>query len=119
MSDKLLPCPFCGGEAGFGYGYTGGVCRDKEYCFITCKECLQGSSLGADIQVWEKESAIKAWNSRADGWIPVSDRLPEENTEVLCYSKNHGIIIMIEPQYKEYFKVTHWMQLPKPPKGEM
>ena len=58
-------------------------------------------------------------------WIPVSERLPDENTEVLTYRKG-GISIELlhdgvwgddDIEYAPY-KVTHWMPLPEPPKGE-
>lgn len=62
-------------------------------------------------------------------WISVKDRLPEENTEVLIYCKtNRGKEVFFVDKIR-YFrglpiwqvwreKVTHWMPLPKPPKGE-
>ena len=62
-------------------------------------------------------------------WISVKDRLPEENTEVLIYCKtNSGKEVFFVDKIC-YFrglpiwqvwseKVTHWMPLPEPPKGE-
>ena len=55
-------------------------------------------------------------------WIPVSERLPDEDTEVLTYRKG-GISIELlhdgvwgddDVEYAPY-KVTHWMPLPEPP----
>ena len=68
-------------------------------------------------------------------WISVKDRLPEEGEYVLCVLKgfNYGGKIQVckfvpadkfkDKPYFEHFRngfpsVTHWMPLPKPPKGE-
>lgn len=68
-------------------------------------------------------------------WISVDDRLPEEEEYVLCVLKgfNYGGRIQVckfvpvnkfkDKPYFEHFRnrfpsVTHWMPLPKPPKGE-
>ena len=57
-------------------------------------------------------------------WIPVTERLPEENTEVLAYRES-GISVEFRWNthwdYDEFsdYPVTHWMPLPEPPKGEM
>jgi hypothetical protein len=65
----------------------------------------------------------------SDGWIPVTERLPEDGQDVLGFLQNdterrifpanydHGIwfdcLFNIHIQ-----SVTHWMPLPEPPKGE-
>lgn len=60
-------------------------------------------------------------------WISVEDRLPEEETEVLCYLGNalgKGIVVAFRRHGDWYFDgwkcptVTHWMPLPEPPKEE-
>ena len=61
-------------------------------------------------------------------WISIKDRLPEEYVKVLTYAgpncemKVDHIVIGYEPiwacRYEaERSKVTHWVPLPKPPKG--
>ena len=63
-------------------------------------------------------------------WISVDDRLPEEKVDCIVHYKhaycdndgywaigicfNDGEKFQINPAYK----VTHWMPLPQPPKGE-
>lgn len=50
MSDKLLPCPFCGGDAEF---------HDTSSTWVRCEDC------GAEIQCQvEKKDAALAWNHR-------------------------------------------------------
>ena len=63
-------------------------------------------------------------------WIPVTERLPEENDYYLCCVKSFchpgRTYINILECTKHGFKeghiytddVTHWMPLPEPPKGE-
>ena len=87
MKEQLLPCPFCGGSA---------TLFNESGWYVQCLGCGNKS-----IKV-NKDGAIKAWNRRAGDhirevtkkiepeqcaknarWIPVSDRLPEEEEEVL------------------------------------
>lgn len=99
-----------------------------------------------DIDAFEQ--AYK--NGYADGtpkWIPVTERLPEDRANVLCYyngvfgqitriarfancledvheydfagCKHSGFFVYdSEYGYYEVNDVTHWMPLPEPPKGE-
>lgn len=73
--------------------------------------------------------ALIAHGVVAQEWISVKDRLPESKKCVLMYSANGGVA---EGEYDESTKkwcqfrwsvcdvrkVTHWMPLPNPPKGE-
>ena len=57
-------------------------------------------------------------------WIPVTERLPEESGEYLCYCGEYdGICIVYLEILKTKSKwrsnrkrVTHWMPMPEPPK---
>lgn len=69
-------------------------------------------------------------------WISVKDRLPEDERDVLAYygfDKGNGVLGMRFIGVLSYFaydtnphwqhehtglRVTHWMPLPEPPKGE-
>lgn len=128
---ELKPCPFCGGEAGFQYGYF------NSDVYVRCNECRACS----EVRVSEK-AAIAAWNRRADGWIPVSERLPnvpEKKDGKYNFNKclvTNGKFISIAyrdmvayplKDYEEWIfqdicfdindhDVTHWMPLPEPPK---
>jgi len=64
MSEKLRPCPFCAGDASVGEGYRGGALQDMKYYSVNCTECGANHDLLADMQVWDREEAIAAWNRR-------------------------------------------------------
>ena len=54
MTEKLKPCPFCGGEAAVSYSIV------KKY-FITCLKCYASTKLKDTEGL-----AIKAWNRRVN-----------------------------------------------------
>lgn len=66
-------------------------------------------------------------------WIPVTERLPKEDADVLCFRGNHigGLMDVYTyvgfDQWQDTYGnlcytvgegITHWMPLPEPPKGE-
>lgn len=65
-------------------------------------------------------------------WIPVTEQLPECDQVVLCYKADRGVrtgkhlaatyadgVSAFKDCCRDYaFGATHWMPLPKPPKGE-
>ena len=64
-------------------------------------------------------------------WISVDDRLPEAGGYVVCIAKRNPFSIFmpmvariekngwVNPITEQYIsEVTHWMPIPKPPKGE-
>ena len=56
-SDRLLSCPFCGGEAGIDSDKIG---KGKSLYYAYCKnDCITQYGYYSS-----KESAIKAWNTR-------------------------------------------------------
>ena len=57
-------------------------------------------------------------------WISVDDRLPDENTTVIAATDN-GIVFQCLYAYDGWdlwdgneVNITHWQQMPQPPKGE-
>lgn len=75
MSDKkLLPCPFCGGEARFS---------TEDGNWINCKSC------GAETDYFEqREEAIKAWNTR----VPMQKIVERLEEEVNSWGKVYNVI---------------------------
>ena len=78
------------------------------------------------IEALEKENGVTVQE-----WIPVTERLPENNQWALCFmkDKSFGTFCVFQWNYidwqwndgNERWKekdVTHWMPLPQPPKGE-
>lgn len=58
-------------------------------------------------------------------WIPVTERLPEENTTVIV-SEDNGIVFQCLYAYDGWdlwegneVNITHWQPMPQPPKGEL
>lgn len=54
--DELKPCPFCGEEPAIGNG--------DGYFFVNCTDCLASHFIAAEMQKWDREMAIAAWNRR-------------------------------------------------------
>ena len=56
-------------------------------------------------------------------WIPVSERVPEEEQRVLVWSQSNGLHIAYLDLWRQWRdaddnygkKITHWMPLPEPP----
>ena len=86
--------------------------------------------LSADCDMYRKgmtdehnRAAKLAWD-KEHCWIPVTERLPEENAPCIVYNKYYGPMVGWRVD-GERFRIpgsrfpdhpTHWMTLPKPPK---
>lgn len=58
VGERLLPCPFCGGE---GRQAMGKDMDGEEFYFIHCKCCASESGWGRS-----KGTAVMIWNKRAN-----------------------------------------------------
>ena len=90
---------------------------------------------GCDPMYYDVDALAMAQHLIAHGvtvqkWISVKDRLPEDDSDVLAYSRNgeEGRIYPANYAKGVWFDcifntpvtdtTTHWMPLPEPPKGE-
>ena len=104
-------------------------------------EILMGNGVNSDIldvdDIEAIREAISALSENKGEWIPVSERLPDNNVRVLCsaistsisggYTRfvgccNNGFwFVQTDAEtvsYPRQYKVTAWMPLPSPWKGE-
>ena len=86
-----------------------------------------GDEAKCDFYPEVREKALKKQESKFGEWVSVDDRLPEKHERVLCYYKYEpeSPDVICENTYhgggrwlSEGSKVTHWMSLPQPPKGD-
>ena len=73
---KLLPCPFCGGEAEIGEFHL----LDKEYR-VCCKECRSRTPFSTS-----RDRVIKQWNTRKP-MERIVERLEEEKEQKISATK--------------------------------
>ena len=109
MSGELKPCPCCGGSDLIRELAT------NDRVWVKCTSCT--------MMGWADD-----WNARADDWISVDDRLPDEGGRYWCYMVYCGSLAVHSYQWncswnekewgdmaKPSDKVTHWRPLPPPP----
>lgn len=114
---NLLPCPFCGSD-----NVT--IVKSKIIDGLFSAGCIKCNVTTA-FYVNEKFAA-EAWNTRASGWIPCDERMPDDNVDVLVY--DDCILIASYNSNEKYTSgwmesfecypltnVTHWMPLPPMP----
>ena len=105
------------------------ICKTEKSCVASCFECMADHLIANGVTF--------AADNNVGRWIPVSERLPEEEELVLiickngkrsvgCYRRfNYNNEIMwgfkteLNPSiWLNKGRVTHWMPLPEPPKEE-
>lgn len=90
---KLLPCPFCGGEANL---CDNGDLTYINYYWIYCKDC--GCKQPISIH---REAVINVWNTRKP-MQDICERL-EEKKKNICGSYNYATPVLERPSCKVAF----------------
>ena len=124
MTEQLKPCPCCGCEKVILEQYK------KDGIRIICKGCAlkREQRIFSQSIEWLEVEIIKDWNTRADGWISVDDKLPEIGQECLMEIPVCGKFNLENGKYKGKgiwvgawcdfrgkgcnYKVNRWMPLP-------
>lgn len=126
--EELKKCPFCGGEAKLTIA-TDEYEHYSWYCVsCDCGAAMESEATTEDLKVTDigMKKVVAAWNRRADGWIAVSERLPEagDGIVLVCAHNEGGKHVVDTGVYLgnvgEWFVdwhtgkpiVTHWMPLP-------
>lgn len=90
---------------------------DKLVMWLRCEECLPYNALRT---MREAADAIEELNKPR--WIPVTERLPEEDGFTLIFTAHGhaGVCYFTNGWWGGYGMdgITHWMPLPEPPKEE-
>ncbi len=84
MQNKLLPCPFCGGEVEM---YSTQVDAIREHYGFHCKSCDMATSYDYPN---DREEAIKHWNTRK----PLERIVEQLENYKNCYEKVIGQVIV-------------------------
>ena len=84
-------------------------------------------SVIGEKNVWAKAISIVKEESQNGGWIPCSERLPEDSRSVITYTKEGGVAEGSYSRHSEEWTVFRWnvrnanviawMPLPEPYKG--
>lgn len=82
MTDKLEPCPFCGGKAVFSSKYEGNENGGGHLCFVECTVCGARTSDCLGFPQHCEENRISAWNTRP------ADK-PQDKEKLITCERGH------------------------------
>lgn len=91
MADKLLPCPFCGGEG----KYHGSYFEDDVCEYVSCTRCNASTPL-----MYKKGESIEWWNRRPSAWHTGT---PTEEGYYLCK-------VFYDKETKNDMRILEWVK---------
>ena len=108
-----------------GYGNETNKYEDMSIALDMAIECLSAQNKAMteeELAEFKKELANAVSEREKGEWIPVSERLPEENSHVLVSVKGEPDFVATDDYYSYGFDdwkddVTAWMPAPEPYKG--
>lgn len=116
----LQPCPFCGSKELEVKQIQNS--RNEAVYFV---RCLGECECEGPVE-FLRDNAKQKWNERAERrWIPVEERLPEVDLEVLVTWGKTAEVAWRRLHNDDWVafaplgKVTHWMPLPQMPEKEV
>lgn len=108
------------------------ACRDWRGTFRRCEDALKAlpsaepdvitMRVNIDKEAWKQalaNSPLTVFPAEKDGWIPVTERLPEEYQKAICTDKDNKMMIGTYTKYGWMFPCYFetpiaWMPLPEP-----
>ena len=103
--------------------------KTREEIFDGLKKAIremEERNIGLTQPSWEAILLAAAYLEGKHNWIPVEERLPKENEEVLAYNAENEEVIACDYHHKMFHcwpetfgkSITHWMPMPQPPRKE-
>ena len=83
---ELKPCPFCGEKAS-----ENSLTQITKYDLYTVSCENRNCGVHPYTVGLTSGEAVKKWNKRSNGWIPVTERLPEKYGRVLATYVEYGV----------------------------
>jgi len=121
-------CPFCGEDIGPVVARQGTKYTFYQVMHQPNKKGHRHGLIIMDVDEWNTRPIEDALNARIAEleaerrWIPVSERLPENISNVLILSRGEQLIASYHSKYSLWYVpfvdkpvVTHWMPLPELP----
>ena len=104
---------------------------DENPCQFACEECNEADCLtpvlrtAADL-IEQQAAKIKELEEKIPRWIPVTEKIPPDQEEVLVLTRSKNGVRNVDKGYWaiDHFihrgraEVTHWMPLPEPPETD-
>ena len=127
---EIVHCGDCEAFERLEQGHPAGYCkRDRKGCFsgswdIDIKRIRREDHFCRDGWKGDRNNLDEPTVTELPGWIPVTERLPENDDPVLVYftwkTFPGGDVDMTayhprEQRWETTWNITHWMPLPQPP----